>query len=361
MLRTRSASLSAKPWVTSDVSSSADTSVSGSPMTGSLTLDPAMRASGSLASSVGASCHAAAAAAVVSNTSSYSSVAASDGNNHWAAAAGLAFLPTVAARLQSGLLADSGAELPHTPIPPEEAPAANPAADRQQAAPAEVSEQPQQKLDNGFQGQIASAGDGEGSSGQPSVAPSPEPGSAQELSSPPSPSAKPASPAGGGVEPPAPGAAPATATASRRSSSRSFRQHRAMRALRAQSGGSSGSGGASSGGPNSRSSSRPMSRSTSRAASLREPPPAAAAAGPQSAASSAQRLVARSIEQSLDPLLRARVEELAEQAVAARLRRRLSSGDSMSPVLTDEEILAADVAGIFRSSGDGGSGLESQR
>ncbi len=320
-----------------------------------------MRSSGSLASSVSASYHAAAAAAaVVSNTSSYSSVAASDGENPWAAAAGLPFLPTVAARLQSGLLANGGAELPHTPVPPEEAFAANPAAAQRQAAPAELSEQFQQQLDDGLlQGQKPSAGDGEPSSGQPGVAPPPEPASPQEPSSLPVPAENPACPSSGGVEPVAPGAAPAAATASRRTSSRSFRQHRAMRALRAQSGGSSGSGGASSGGLNSRSSSRPMSRSTSRAASLREPLPAAA--GVAQSAASAQRLAARSIEQSLDPLLRARVEELAEQAVAARLRRRLSSGDTLSPVLTDDEILAADVAGIFRGGGNGGSGLESQR
>jgi len=215
-------------------------------------------------------------------------------------------------------------------------------------------EQSQQKLANGLQGQESSAGDGDPSSDQPGVAPPPEPASPQEPSSLPVPSANPPSPSGGGVEPPAPGAAPATA--SRRTSSRSFRQHRAMRALRAHSGGSSGSGGASTGGPNSRSSSRSTSRSQSRASLVMREPPAAAGVT-QSA--SAQRQAARSIEQSLDPLLRARVEELAEQAVAARLRRRLSSGDTLSPVLTDEEILAADVAGIFR--GGGGTGLESQR
>ena len=125
-----------------------------------------------------------------------------------------------------------------------------------------------------------------------------------------------------------------------------------MRALRQQSGGGGGSEG--SGGPHSGGSSAgPSSRSNSRSGSLRAMPSSS------ERPASAQRWAA-SIDQTLDPLLKARVSELAEQAVAARLQGRLSMSGSASPVLTSGETSEADLIAAL-TGGDGGPALESQR
>jgi hypothetical protein len=129
-----------------------------------------------------------------------------------------------------------------------------------------------------------------------------------------------------------------------------------MRALRQQDGNSGGvsdgSGGLHSGG----SSAGPSSRSNSRAGSLRALPSSSAKPA------SGQRW-APVVDQSLDPLLKARVDELAEQAVAARLQGRLPSGGSASPALSSGEASEADMFAALTSglSGDGGPSLESQR
>ena len=381
LLRTQSASERAKPRVISDISS-ADTSGSGSPMAaaarlaGRLALSADARSSaprnrptdsrGSSTPIFGASVSERAAASV-SNTSSFNSVTAVEGD-HWTAVAGLSVLPTVAARLQDGLRAGGG-ELPRASAQDdEEAPTATSL--DQQPAQDHVSEQAQHSGHSRPDTHDAAAGGRQDSNAELGI----RPPNATEVYSVQDQPANPSvnetelmSNGGGHVATPSDHLGATAASDGRRPASRSFRQHRAMRALRAQSGGSNGGGGsggsggaqsgASSAGPASRSNSQSNSRPNSRAGSLREAP----AASPTQPAS-AQRRAASAIEQSLDPLLRARVEELAQQAVAARLRGRLSSGETASPVLTSGETSEADIAAALAGVyGDGGPGLESQR